>query len=37
MATILDTQRTNEGLIRIDVAALQATIFDMEQALKGRI
>jgi hypothetical protein len=37
MATILDTQRTNEGLIRIDVSALHATIFDMEQALKGRI
>jgi hypothetical protein len=37
MATVLDTQRTNEGLISIDVAALEATIFDMEQALKGRI
>jgi hypothetical protein len=37
MATVLDTQRTNEGLIRIDLAALTATIFDMEQALKGRI
>ena len=37
MATILDTQRPNTGLIRIDISALNATIFDMEQALKGRM
>lgn len=37
MVTILDTQRTNEGVIRVDIAPLTATIFDMEQALAGRI
>jgi hypothetical protein len=36
MLTILDTQRTNEGLIRVDMSPLNATIFDMEQALQGR-
>jgi hypothetical protein len=37
MVTILDTQRTNDGLIRVGTAPISATIFDMEQALKGRI
>jgi hypothetical protein len=37
MVTILDTQRTNEGFIRVDLTALVVTIFDMEQALSGRI
>lgn len=36
MVTILDTQRTSEGFIRVDIAPLTATIFDMEQALAGR-
>jgi hypothetical protein len=37
MITIIDTQRGSEGLIRIDDSPLRATIFDMEQALDGRI
>ncbi|MGI1662448.1 hypothetical protein ACRDNQ_09410 [Palleronia sp. KMU-117] len=37
MLTIVDTQRTNDGLIRVSTAPISATIFDMEQALKGRI
>jgi hypothetical protein len=37
MVSILDTQRTHEGIIRVDMAPLTATIFDMEQALAGRI
>lgn len=37
MMTILDTQRTNDGFIRVGTAPISATIFDMEQALKGRI
>jgi hypothetical protein len=37
MVTIIDTQRGTEGLIRADDSPLRATIFDMEQALQGRI
>lgn len=37
MVTIIDTQRGSEGLIRVDDSPLRATIFDMEQALSGRI
>jgi hypothetical protein len=37
MITIIDTQRGTEGLIRVDDSPLRATIFDMEQALDGRI
>lgn len=37
MITIVDTQRGNEGLIRTDDTTLRVTIYDMEQALAGRI
>jgi hypothetical protein len=37
MVTIIDTQRGTEGLIRADDSPLRAAIFDMEQALLGRI
>ena len=33
MATIMDTQRSSEGLVRIDDTALRATIFDMQKTL----
>ena len=37
MITIIDTQRGGEGQIRVDDSPLRETIFDMEQALDGRI
>ena len=37
MYCVIDIRRGNEGLLRVDDAPLRATIFDMEQALKGRI
>lgn len=37
MYCVIDIRRGNEGLLRVDDASLRATIFDMEQALKGRI
>ncbi|MFD0979478.1 hypothetical protein [Tropicimonas aquimaris] len=36
MASILDIQRSSEGLIRTDPTAMLVTIYDMEQALAGR-
>jgi hypothetical protein len=36
MMTIVDTQRPGEGFIRIDDSTLDATVFDMQQALEGR-
>lgn len=35
--TIVDTQRPVEGFVLTDAAAMNATIFDMEQALAGRL
>ncbi|WP_424928379.1 hypothetical protein [Amaricoccus tamworthensis] len=36
MNTILDTQRGNEGFVRIDDTPMRATVFDMKEALAGR-
>ena len=33
MTTIIDTQRGNEGFVRVDDTSLRATILDMELAL----
>lgn len=36
MVVIVDTQRGNEGLIRVDDSALRSTVVDMERTLAGR-
>ncbi len=37
MLAIVDTQRGEEGFIRIDDSTLKATVWEMEQALKERV
>ncbi len=36
MATIIDTQRGNEGLVRTDDTTMRVTLHDMEMALSGQ-